>query len=366
MTVIPRGRSEQIALAIGLALLVILIAAAYLVVRPFLSSLLWGMILAIGTWPLYQRLRDGLGGRRTLAAALLVLLFAAILVVPLWMVGQGFVDHVNTLTQDIRQLLQQGPPPPPQWLHDVPFVGDRAVAFWDEIAQGGAKAMDLLRRSIQPVSSWLLGAAGSIGQALGETTLSLIAVFFFYRDGESAAVSLLDLLTQVAGEQARRLLSVAHRTVQSVVYGIVGSALAQSILAGIGFSIAGIPGAFPLTVATFFVSLLPTGAFPVWLPVTIWVFAQDSTEWGIFLVAWNALLTGQIDNFIKPYFIARGSPLPLLLVFIGVLGGAIAFGFLGLFLGPTVLAVLFVLMREWAPDRSLQATTASPAAAKDG
>ncbi len=357
----PR-RGDQIALIAGVAILVLLVIAAFLIVRPFLSSLLWGIILAIGTWPLFIRVRHVLGGRGALASMLLVLLYMAVLVVPLLMVGDGLVDHVSVLSDRVSQLLSKGPPPPPSWLGEIPLVGKPATVFYKEVATGGAKAAQLVRSTIGPVTSSMVNLVGSIGRALGELVLALICTGIFYANGEAAARGLRGIAERIGGEQAQRMIGIAHRTIQSVVYGVVGSALAQSILAGIGFAIAGIGPAFVLAVATFFVALLPLGALPVWLPVAIWVFIEGDTEWGIFLVLWNALITGQVDNFIKPYFIARGSPLPLLLVFLGVLGGALAFGFLGLFLGPTILSILYVLIREWSPPVAPDVTAPPPAA----
>jgi predicted PurR-regulated permease PerM len=354
----PRG--DQIALIAGVVILVLLLIAGFLIVRPFLSSLLWGVILAIGTWPLFVRVRHLTGGRALLASTLLVIVYMAVLVVPLVMVGDGLIDHVSSLSSHVSGMLEKGPPPPPVWLGDLPLIGKKAVAFYKEIATGGAKAAQLARSAIGPVTSWLLNFASSIGFALAELVLALVCTGIFYANGEAATCSLRGVVTRIGGERAQRLITIAHGTIQSVVYGIVGSALAQAILAGIGFAIAGIGSAFPLAVATFFVALLPTGALPVWLPVTIWVFVQGDTEWGIFLLLWSMLLTGQVDNFIKPYFIARGSPLPLLLVFLGVLGGAVAFGFLGLFLGPTILSILYVLIREWSPPVAAATVPAPP------
>jgi predicted PurR-regulated permease PerM len=290
-----------------------------------------------------------LGGRGSLAAALLVLLYITVLVVPLVLVGDGLVDRVSGVTEWIKAQLQQGLPPAPKWLGQLPVFGKQAKAFYNDVAKGGERAVALARDAIGPVSSWLLAAVGALGQALGELLLALICTGIFYANGEAAARGLRGIVQRLGGDEAERLIGTAHGTIQAVVYGLVGAALAQAVIAGIGFAIAGVDGAFPLAVATFFVCLLPFGALPIWLPVTIWQFVQGETEWGIFLLLWNLLLTNQADNFIKPIVIARGSPLPILLVFVGVLGGALAFGFLGLFLGPAILSILFVMIRTWSP-----------------
>lgn len=155
-------------------------------------------------------------------------------------------------------------------------------------------------------------------------------------------------LHRIAGEQGAALLTVAGGTAHGVVYGILGSCLAQAILAGFGFWLAGVPGALFLGLLTFFLSLIPLGPVLIWLPAAILLFAQGATGWGVFLVIWGLFVVGTIDNVIKPFFISRGGALPFILVLLGVLGGAFAFGFIGIFVGPTLLAVGYSLLKEWS------------------
>jgi predicted PurR-regulated permease PerM len=159
------------------------------------------------------------------------------------------------------------------------------------------------------------------------------SIAFFYRDGEAALHRLTDVLDHVAGERARHLLSVAYGTLKGVVYGVMGAAFAQMVLAAFGYWLAGVPAPFLLGLATGFFGIIPGGAAIVWLPAAIWLFRSGETAWLIFLVVWSAVLVGNVDNVIRPLFISRGSALPLLVVLIGILGGAMAFGFIGIFLG---------------------------------
>ena len=163
-----------------------------------------------------------------------------------------------------------------------------------------------------------------------------------------AAADRLDrILDRVAGQNGRHLLRVAGSTVRGVVYGILGTSLVQAVLAAVGFLIAGVPGVSLLALLTFFASVVPIfGTTLIWLPVALWLFAQGATGWGIFMVIWG-LAVGNIDNFIRPLLISQGSSLPFILILFGVLGGALTFGFIGVFLGPTLLAVGFRLMDEW-------------------
>ena len=143
---------------------------------------------------------------------------------------------------------------------------------------------------------------------------------------------------------------MAGNTVRGVVYGILGTALVQAVLAGIGFLIAGVPGASVLALLTFFLSVLPVGPPLVWLPATLWLFHQGSTGWGVFMLIWGVGVSS-VDNFVKPWLISQGSEMPFLLIFFGVLGGALAFGFIGVFIGPTLLAVGYRLVEEWASSQ---------------
>jgi predicted PurR-regulated permease PerM len=230
------------------------------------------------------------------------------------------------------------------------------------LARDTGKLTEAATAYIGPVSSWLLTIARVIGSGVLELTLSIIAVFFFYRDGTAAAKRLAGVVDRLAGARAHRLLDVAHGTIKGVVYGVIGTAIAQGTLIGIGLWAAGVPGAFFLALVSTFVALVPPGPIIVWLPSAIWLFNRDETAWAIFLALWGFLVVGMIDNIIKPLFISRGSAMPLLLVFLGILGGGLAFGFLGLFIGPTLLAVSYTLLREWGTTR--QAASAPPVAAE--
>lgn len=206
-------RSDQVTFAVGIVILFLLLIAAFLIVRPFLSALMWGIILAIGTWPLFARVRRALGGRGALASALLVIVYMAVLVVPLVMVGQELVNHVTWLSLRVAELLQEGPPPPPAWLGDLPLVGHHAVAFYEEVAAGGAKAVELLRDAVGPVTKLLVGAAGGIGRAVGELLLALVCTGIFYANGEVATISLRRIVARIGGSPAERLITIAHATI---------------------------------------------------------------------------------------------------------------------------------------------------------
>ena len=345
---ISEERGAFLAAAIALLFILILCLASFVIVRPFLAALLWGVILAIATWPVFSWFRRRLGGRNTLAAALMTLLLAVVLLGPVALVGMTMSDSVGALSGKVRALMEAGLPPPPAFLAEIPLVGARLTQRWRDFAEQGANSAEagsLLQRALQ----WLLAVAAGLGGGIAQLALSVVCAFFFFREGEAALQRLRDIMGHVAGERSNRLLTVAYGTLKGVVYGVIGSALAQACLAGLGYFMAGVPAPFLLGIITGFLGIVPAAGAIVWLPASIWLFRSDEVGWGIFLVAWSAILVSNIDNVIKPLFISRGSALPLLLVLIGILGGAMAFGLIGIFLGPTVLAILYTLMREWSP-----------------
>jgi predicted PurR-regulated permease PerM len=302
-----RTKVEQ---AIGWIVLLLLLGGCVLVLRPFISALLWAVVLCVSSWPIYRRLLKLFLNRRTLVAFLMTLAMILIVLLPFLIVGMALADNVRDLAAAARHWVEQGPPAPPEWLAKVPVVGQRAAEYWQSLAADTAKLWTEAKRLIEPVSSWLLKGGLRLGGGLMELELSIFIAFFLFRDGGSAGERLTTAVERIAGEQGKHLLTVAGNTVRGVVTGILGTAL-------------------------------------IWLPAALWLFHQGSTGWGIFMVIWGVGVAN-VDNVVKPWLISQGSDLPFILIFFGVLGGALAFGFIGVFLGPTLLAVGYRLVAEWA------------------
>jgi predicted PurR-regulated permease PerM len=341
-------RLEQALAAVALALLVV---GCFLVLRPFLSALMWAVILAYSVWPVFAWLERKLNGRRWLAALITTILIAVFLVGPLITVGSSLADDAARVAQWVRLMVQDGPPAPPAWLHDLPYVGPQLAEFWAERAADQTRLLQDIQPYIGSLRDFALASGITLGQGVLELTLSIIAAYFLLRDGRAVGERLDRAGQRLAGARAHRLIEVAGNTIRGVVYGILGTALAQALLAAVGLWMAGIPGPLFLGVLVFFLSPLPIGPPLVWLPAALWLFYQGETGWGVFLVIWGTVVVSGVDNILKPLLISRGGNLPLLLVFLGVLGGAVAFGFMGLFLGPTLLAVGFTLLQEWSAGR---------------
>lgn len=341
MTSLPNNR------LLTLSALLLLVGGCLLVLWPFLSAAAWAVILVSTSWPAFLRLDRRLGGRRVLAACLMTVLITLVLLLPLVSVAIGLADNVAQLGKAALDLGRNGLSDAPEWLYRLPLVGARAHAYWQQFTDDGPRLMAEL-------ASWApfgQATALSVGRALGhgivDVGLSIFLAFFLFLHGENLAERLQTAAQRLAGARARRLLGLARGTVSGVIYGILGTALAQGALAALGFLIAGVPGALLLGVATFFLSVVPIGPPLVWGGTALWLFQQGQTGWAVFVAAWGFLLVSTVDNVLKPFIISRGANMPFAVVFLGVLGGVLAFGVIGVFLGPTLLAVGYRLLAEW-------------------
>jgi len=352
--------SERPEKYIGLIVLALLVLGCLIVMRPFLSVLMWAAVLCFSTWPLYRRLLKVLRGRRTLAASFMLLVLILLFLLPFAIIGLTLADNVKELTVATRNWLEAGPPAPPEWLAKIPVVGQKVSDYWQSVAHDSAKLLQESQRFIEPVSAGLLKVGLLLGRGLFQLALSILVAFFLFRDGLAAAEWLTTGVERIGGERGKHLLKVAGNTVRGVVYGILGTALVQAVTAGIGFVIAGVPGAGLLALLTFFLSVVPVGPPLVWIPAALWLFHQGSPGWGIFMLVWGVGVSS-VDNVVKPWLISHGSEMPFILILFGVLGGALAFGFIGVFLGPTLLAVGFRLAEEWlATKRAASADAEAP------
>ncbi len=328
----------------GVVLLLLLIGCIA-VLWPFLSSLLWAVVLCSSTWKVYQHVLRWTGGKKNWSATLMTLLVSIVLLVPFLIVGFTLAKNMDDLSAAIRKIIDAGPPDPPTWLARVP-MGGSITEHWKALASDSQQLIAELRNLVAPAGSLLLSGSLSLGRGLVELTISIIIAFFIYRDGIPLAERTRSAARRLAGDRGDRLLELAGATVRSVVYGILGTAIVQGVVAGIGFFIASVPGAMLLALLTFFLSVVPMGPPLIWIPVSIWLFYKGSIGWGIFMVIWG-ILVSSIDNVVKPWLISQGTDLPFILILFGVIGGAVAFGFIGVFIGPTLLAVGYRLITEW-------------------
>jgi predicted PurR-regulated permease PerM len=332
---------------LGIGALVLLGIGCIVVLWPFLSALIWAAVLCFSTWPIYTWLERLLGERRTPAALLMTLLVAAVIVAPFAILVATLADSVATVAQAVNSLLEQGPPAPPGWVANIPLMGERLALYWQGLAYNAPAFLVELTKLIRPATDIAVASGAVLGVGLLELALSVFIAFFFYRYGRQMAASVRGSSERIGGTRARHLLAVAGSTVTGVVYGVIGTAIAQGLLAGLGFWIAGVPQALLLGFLTFLLSFVPAAPPLVWGSAALWLFFRGEVGWGIFVAAWGLLLVSSIDNLLRPYLLTQANSLPVLLSFFGFLGGILAFGFIGVFLGPVLLAVGYSLFLEW-------------------
>lgn len=334
--------------AVVLSLMLVLSVGCFVVLRPFVAAILWAAILTFSTWPLHQRLERALGGRTTLASALMTAMVTLLLVGPLVLLGARLSDHALRLFEAVHSSMERELPPLPAWLAGIPLAGERLQEVWQAAAAGEGSLRALLEPHLGRIRDGILEAGGALMSGTALMAISVFIAFFLYRDGRAGVRRLRSTMGSIAGARARQSLDVAGDTINSVVHGVLGTALVQAVAAAVGYWIADVPGAFLLGFVTFFLSLVPMGPAVLWVPAAVWLAARGETGTAVFVVLWVGVLVGSLDNILRPILIGRRSDLPFIIIFLGIVGGLMAFGLLGIFLGPTLLAVAYGLVREWS------------------
>ncbi len=349
-----------------LVAVVIVVVGCYLVLHPFIPAVLFAAVVCSATWPLYVRLRRALWGRSALAALAMTLLLIVLVIGPTVLLAATLADNLAAMVGTAKAILNGGLIMPPAWVREIPAVGELIADYWQRLASSGDSLSTQWHGALEPMRKFLLGAGKSTGEGMLQLALASFIGFFFYRDGDALMLAVRNALDQIAGGRGKEFLETIDNTVTGVIHGIFGTGLAQALVALAGFLIAGVPAAFLLAAATFFLSILPIGPPLVWGGAALWLAFDGQTGWAIFMALWGLLAISTIDNLVKPYLISRSSNLPMLLIVLGVFGGVAAFGFIGLFIGPPVLAIGLTLVQLWIARRSgekaaqEQAATAVP------
>ncbi len=340
--------THHFALGARITLAALIIIGAFWVLAPFIAAVLFAAILVLSTWPFFVWIEARLKGRTTLAALVITLLIATTILLPMSYLAATITDGVSQLLALLRAWFAAGDWSSPDWLASIPLAGKHLDAYWHKLAGSQEELSQLGKQLFEPTRKLLLSAVSLIGQGLLELTLVVFIAFFFYRDGRTLARNLGYLAEKIAGNLGQRMLTLARTTIMGVMLGIVGTAAAQAVVALIGFLIAGVPAALLLAAGTFFLSMVPVGPPLMWGGATWWLYQQGETGWAIFMVIWGVAIISSVDNFVKPILISRTSSLPILLIALGVFGGILAFGFVGMFLGPVILALALTLAQVWS------------------
>jgi predicted PurR-regulated permease PerM len=335
-----------------LAILIIggLIVASFWILRPFLAATIWSTMIVVTTWPILRTLQSRLWGKRWLATTVMTAALLLVFVIPFSAAIGTIVANADTIVKWASRLSDVKLPPPPEFVEKVPIVGDKVATVWREYADKGSEE---LAEIVQPyavrVSGWFVSEVGSFGLVTLQFLLTVVISAILYMSGEDAARWVLRFARRLAGERGDHVVRLAGQAVRGVALGVVVTALVQSVLGGIGLAVAGVPFAAVLTAVMFMLALAQIGPLPVLLGALAWLWWLGHTGWFVALLIWT-IGVGSLDNILRPILIRRGADLPLLLIFAGVIGGLFAFGLLGLFVGPVLLAVAYTLLDAWVSE----------------
>ena len=325
----------------------VLITACFWILHPFMSALLWATMIVISSWPLMLKVQALLWGKRSLAVIFMTLLLLMMLVVPLFFSIITIVERSDEIVGWTRSLSTLSVPAPPVWVGNLPVVGKKIADGWNHLATSTpAELSARMTPYAGKVASWVASKAGGLGMIIAQFLLTVIISAILYSTGEMAAAGICLFARRLAGQQGEEATILAAKATRGVALGVGVTALVQALLGGIGLTISGVPAATLLTAVMFMLCLAQVGPALVLIPAVVWLFWQDQTLWGSILFGWT-MFVGTIDNFIRPVLIKKGADLPMILIFAGVLGGLFAFGIIGLFIGPVVLAVTYTLLSAW-------------------
>ena len=330
----------------------ILIAASFWIVRPFISALIWATMVVVATWPVMIQVQAGLGGKRSLAVAVMTLSLLLVLLVPLSVAIITLVDNADRIVGWSKWLAETRVPPPPNWVAGIPVIGDKIQQFWLQFVANGLQDFAIkLAPYAKEITQWFAAEVGSFGMLFFQFLLTVIIAAILYAGGESAASWVKQFGLRLAGEKGVNAVVLAGQAIRGVALGVVVTALVQSILGGIGLAIAGLPMVAVLTALMFMLCIAQLGPILVLAPAVAWLYWTGDNTWGTFLLVWT-LVVGSLDNVLRPYLIKKGADLPMLLIFAGVIGGLVSFGLVGIFVGPVVLAVTYTLIDAWVQGDS--------------
>ena len=324
-----------------------LIGLSLWILRPFLVAIVWAAMIVVATWPVMTALQARLRGRRAWAVTVMTLVLFILLILPFIALVGTLAANTGRIVDWVRSLSDFTPPSPPDWLARLPLVGKTVAERWEQLA---AQDVGELARKAAPYAAtlvkWFATKVGDLGMVFLESLMTVVIAAVMYMKGERVAEQTLRFGSRLAGSNGEAAVRLAAKAICGVALGVVVTALVQAVIGGVGLAVAGVPFAAVLTALMFMLSVAQIGAVPVLVPAVIWLYWSGATGWGTFLLI-VTVVVGTLDNFLRPILIKKGADLPLLLIFSGVVGGLIAFGLIGIFVGPVVLAVAYTLLEAW-------------------
>ena len=350
-----KSGDEIIQLAVRLGLLAFLLYWSFVIVRPFIPILAWSLVLTVGLYPLYNWLSVVLGGRPMLAAVIITVINLLIVIGPVTWLGLGLIDGLQSFAAQLSAG-SLAVPSPPAGVKDWPIVGAQIYTLWDHASTNLGAALRELAPYLKSLAGPVLAFAGGAGVGTLKFVLSLVLAGFLFPYGTRLVAALRRIQARLVAQGSQDFVALAGLTIRTVSQGVIGVAILQSLLAGIGLKLAGVAHAGVLAFAVLVFGILQIGAGPILIPVTIWIWATTNFTPAL-LITIYLVVVGLADNVLKPMLMGRGLNTPMLVIFIGVLGGTLAHGIVGLFIGPIILAVAWELMMAWIRDDKAEAVS---------
>ena len=339
--------SRAVEISIHIGLVALLVAACFLVLSPFIAMVAWGLTIAIAGYPAYCRLQKLLGGRGGLAAALFTVLLLAVLIAPIVMLSQTLVDGSQAVAARLHNGTLTIPPPPPN-IATWPIIGRPVNDLWSLASTNLSAALGRFAPQLKGAAAQLLSAAAAVGLGVLQFVISIVVAGLLLGHSSQGAKASRKLAIRLFGKRAEEFETLAGATVRSVTTGILGVAVIQSLFASLGFLVVGLPGAGLWALMFLVAAVLQVGG-PALIPFVIYVFATASTAKAVVFLIW-CIIVALMDNVLKPLLLGRGLPVPILVVFLGAMGGFIAMGIIGLFVGPIILSVGYKLFLAWLDE----------------
>lgn len=321
-----------------------LLTGVVLVLRPFANAILFGGIIVVATWPIHEWfISKGLSS--PVVALIMTAAAVALVIIPAVAVAPRIAAQLPEVANQAQKILETKPDLP-AWIVSMPLVGAKLEQIWSQLARG--EIQEIISPYSATIRKFIFDLGGTIAEGVIQTILSFAIAAMFWLRGDVISEALKNIGRRFAGTFGDELLRSAAASVQGVAYGIVGTALIQAIVLTFGLFIAGVPGAGALGLLALLIALSQIGILLVviWGGAAWWLFSTDAQGWAIFLIVWGVLVS-TVDNVIRPFLVGFGATMPMTLVFLGVFGGFVAFGFLGMFIGPTLLAIAFAMFQAW-------------------
>ncbi|MBR1149312.1 AI-2E family transporter [Bradyrhizobium sp. JYMT SZCCT0428] len=336
---------DVIQLVIRLGLLAFLIYWTFVLIRPFVPILTWSIVLAVALYPVFGALSGLLGGRPRLAATILTLINLGIVIGPATWLGLSALDGVREFAGGLGagNLVV---PTPPAAVKDWPLIGPQLYELWAQASNNIRSALREVAPHLKPLAGTLLALAGNAGVGTLKFLLSVLLAGFLFPYGSQLVAAGRGFLFRIVPEQSEHFLELAGATIRAVSQGVIGVAIIQSLLAGIGFKLAGVPSAGLLAFLVMLLTIVQIGAAIVLLPVIIWIWFDKDFTTALLLTLFLGIV-GVLDNIVRPLVMGRGLTTPTLVIFVGVIGGTLAHGIVGLFIGPIILSLAWELTVAW-------------------